>query len=169
MKPFKTLPVILTLIYFIVMICSGVVNGSDGIVSVVENGCNYSVSYEDGLRIQTRIDKKYYRKYEIIEVEFMVTNVSNYLIKLLFPYTNRCKIEVFSDGKTIYNEMIGDIGVSLLSIYNLRSGESIIYKTEWDQKSDDNKNVSEGTYFLKMTLIANPYLESGLVSFQIEE
>jgi len=163
-------PVIFSAVFFSVILFQALTfSSNDGIVSVVKSGMNCSISYNDELRVQLSLNDRYFYRGDDVCIEFIVTNVSDYLIKLLYPSSNRFKLEIFNEDKLVFSDISGDFGASFLSIYNLRSGESIIYKVKWKQIGDDKKFVAPGYYTLKMTLVANPYIESGLVGFYIED
>lgn len=143
-------------------------SSNDGIVSEVDNGCNCSVVRHNGLRVQISTDSKYYEREQDVCIEFIVTNISKYMIKLLFPSSHKYKLQVYREGELFYEKLIGEVGVSFLSIYNLRSGQSLSCRTVWNPDDIKVKDITGGSYYLKMTLIANPYIESGLVDIFVE-
>lgn len=124
---------------------------------------------DDEIFLQVSVDKESYLPGEEVQIDFLITNLSDSMIKLFFPTSQKYHISIYYDGEELWNSRDGTFTLPLFSLYNMASGESLAYHEVWPQLKKNDKPAKPGTYQVLAVFSSTPVLSPPPVSFRIVE
>jgi hypothetical protein len=141
----------------------------DTIKSVNDNQAVCTSTIDDQLLLQLSVDKECYKPDEPVHIDFLVTNLSDTMIKLFFPTSQKYCIAVYSQGQELWNSQDGSFTLPLFSLYNMASGESLVYHAVWPKPGKNQPPPKPGSYEVRAVFSSTPTISPPPVSFRIEE
>jgi hypothetical protein len=141
----------------------------DTIKSVHDDQAVCTSTIDDELLLQLSVDKECYNPSEAVHIDFLVTNLSDTMIKLFFPTSQKYSIAVYRDGQELWNSQDGSFTLPLFSLYNMASGESLVYHAVWPKPGKSQTPPKPGAYEVRAVFSSAPTISPPPVNFRIEE
>jgi hypothetical protein len=121
----------------------------------LKSGTHESTATVDSLKLTIKVGRTQYQRNQPVPLRLVVANNSSKRIDLKFPSSKTHDFQIIDNhGREIWRWSAGKVFAQAFVERQLGSGEDEIYTAQWNQKDNDNKDVSPGKYRVKADFLA---------------
>lgn len=116
------------------------------LVIIIFTGCsnNDNTKIDDGLAFTLKIERDTVMLGDTVKMSFIITNLTNTTITLIFPTTAQAIFEIWNNLECVY--CIPSVAGQAITQIIFFPQETKTYKAEWLQHNFDGQSVSQGNY-----------------------